>query len=63
MEKLKIYLETLAKRKAWYDKMEDGSTIVDDFAGGNVDDAYEGGCRDGEISLARELLVTYFKGV
>lgn len=30
--------------------------MVDDFAGGNVDDAYEMGLSDGEIAFARALL-------
>lgn len=48
-------LQKLATQKSWEDQFDDDS-IIDDFAGGNIDDAYYGGYRDGEISLAREVL-------
>jgi hypothetical protein len=57
MNELKLYLETLAKKIAWYD---DEDFSPSDYAGGNYDDAYSGGCDDGEINLARELLAKYF---
>lgn len=34
----------------------DEDFVVEDMAGGNVDDAYEFGLREGEILYARELL-------
>lgn len=46
-------LKALAKRTAWADEED---LIVDDYAGGNVDDAYSGGERDGQIQLARDIL-------
>lgn len=56
-EKIVENLKSIAKKKAWADKLTaDGSCIIDDFAGGNVDDAYYGGCSDGEILLARNIL-------
>ena len=30
--------------------------VADDYAGGNIDDAFQSGCREGEIFLAREVL-------
>lgn len=50
-------LRNIANAKSWSDKMlEDPSCLIDDFAGGNIDDAYYGGTRDGEIQLARDIL-------
>lgn len=42
-----------AKESAWCDNEE---FMVDDYAAGNIDDAYYGGCTDGEILLARQIL-------
>jgi hypothetical protein len=54
------YIETLkklAKRKTWQDTIyDDEDTVIDDFAGGNVDDAFDGGYRSGETDLARQVL-------
>ena len=56
------YIETLkklAKKKTWYEQSEeDGKDYMDvqDFCGGNFDDAYAGGERDGKIEMAREVL-------
>lgn len=50
---LRIFLEKIASLPAWND---DDDFMVDDRAGGNVDDAYNGGQNDGEILLARQLL-------
>lgn len=47
-------LKKLAGKDAWSD-VEDLN--VYDYSGSNVDDAYEGGERDGRISLAREILI------
>lgn len=49
-------LQKLAEQESWYDQFN-SDTIVDDFAGGNVDDAYYGGQRDGQIELARDILM------
>jgi hypothetical protein len=50
-------LKKLAQSKAWEDELRGGrDVVVDDFAGGNVDDAYDGGFRSGEILLARDIL-------
>lgn len=46
-------LRKLAKQQAWADNPD---YLVVECAGGNIDDAYVGGCRDGEIFLARALL-------
>lgn len=59
MNELKLYLETLAKKTTWYD---DEDFSPSDYSGGNYDDAYSGGCDDGEVALARELLTKYFGG-
>jgi hypothetical protein len=50
---MKAMLEKIAKRKAWSD---DEEFMVDDYAGGNIDDAYYGGTNDGEVLLSRALL-------
>lgn len=52
-EALKKKLKEMAAEECWSDDLD---FIVNDFAGGNVDDAYDGGVRDGEIGLARRLL-------
>jgi len=50
-------LKKLAERKSLFDRMlGEEDCVVDDYAGGNVDDAYEYGETDGEIYLAREIL-------
>ena len=46
-------LKVIAREEAWDDN-EDFS--IDDYAGGNQDDAFYGGQRSGEINLAREVL-------
>lgn len=57
------YIETLkklAKKTTWSEKSDaDGSKDcfdVQDFCGGNFDDAYAGGERDGQIEMARQVL-------
>ena len=54
--KLKSRLDWLAARKCWAD---DDNFSVEDYAGGNLDDAYAGGERDGETLLARNLLAEF----
>lgn len=49
-------LKKLAETRSWADGLEEPDTIVDDYAGGNIDDAYYGGERAGETSLARSIL-------
>ena len=56
MEKLERLREALTKaaaEKGW--DFGDGST-VDDYAAGNIDDAFDGGERTGRRDLAREML-------
>jgi hypothetical protein len=53
MEQLKKILEELAIKKAHTDNPE---FMVYDWAGGNIDDAYQLGYDDGEICLARTVL-------
>ena len=48
-------LKQLAEQTCWGDDDNEDS-VIDDFAGGNVDDAFEGGERTGETFLAREIL-------
>lgn len=50
-------LKTEAAKETIDDLLERGEDVViDDFAGGNVDDAYNAGWNDGRASLAREVL-------
>ena len=51
--KLKARLEKLAASECWSD---DPDFMVDDYAAGNIDDAYYGGEHSGEVRLAREIL-------
>lgn len=51
-EEFKKRLLKLAKKKARCDKED---FMVDDYAGGNIDDAYSIGADDGEILMAREI--------
>jgi len=53
LEKLKEELEKIYQEKCWSD---DPEFMVCDYASGNVDDAYYGGVKDGEILFARHLL-------
>lgn len=52
-------LKSLARSSTWDEKIADSNfeQSIDDFAGGNIDDAYEGGQRAGEIYAARDLLM------
>lgn len=54
---LQAELITKASRRCWQDVFEepDNDGGVYDYCGGNVDDAYDGGMRTGEILFAREL--------
>jgi hypothetical protein len=48
-------LKDLARAECYYDD-EDEDKIIDDYAGGNVDDAFYVGERAGEVVMAREVL-------
>lgn len=37
--------------------LDDADFVPDDYAGGNIDDAWDGGFTDGETSMCREILV------
>lgn len=52
---LEDILINLAKKISWNDSLCKDDCTVDDFAGGNVDDAFDGGFSAGQISLARNL--------
>ena len=54
LAKLLAAIEAQASKKGG--PMDDKEPIIDDWAGGNVDDAYYTGVRDGEISFARDLM-------
>ena len=51
-------LKKLAASDAWVDELqrEFSDVVVEDFASGNVDNAFWGGHRSGEIQLARDVL-------
>lgn len=49
-------LKALAKRSAGW--VDDEEFMVDDYAGGNIDDAYQLGEQHGATQLAREILDT-----
>jgi hypothetical protein len=46
----------LAKNETIFDGDDDGDVVIDDYAGGNVDDAYYLGERNGQTYLARDIL-------
>lgn len=48
-------LRALAESECYYDD-EDPEVTIDDYAGGNVDDAFYTGERAGEIMLARLII-------
>jgi len=58
-EAMIMRLKALAGKKCWSD---DEDFMVDDYAGGNIDDAYAGGVRDCEVSLAREITAELEQG-
>ncbi|WP_445978436.1 hypothetical protein [Stenotrophomonas muris] len=50
-------LKALARRVTIRDRQEeDDDVCIDDFAGGNLDGAYEHGLLDGEVEMARDIL-------
>lgn len=54
LTKLLAAIEAQAGKKGG--PMEEECAVIDDWAGGNVDDAYYTGVRDGEIGFARHLM-------
>lgn len=54
LAKLLTVIETQASKKGG--PMDEECPNIDDWAGGNVDDAYYAGVRDGEIGFARHLM-------
>ena len=64
LAKILAIITPLSKKEIWFDKTDDdegnvdldSDICVDDYAGGNVDDAYYGGERAGYTQLARDLL-------
>lgn len=57
-QELKDLLIAIANRPHWNSEAED--FCVEDYAGGNVDDAFYSGERVGAVLLARELLLQLF---
>ncbi len=57
-EEMRAMLTTLAERECGCDNED---FCVDDYAGGNVDDAYSNGVSAGETLLARTLLQLFFE--
>lgn len=55
-EGLREFLEDLADQET----LGDAECTPDDFTGGNIDDAYFKGLKDGEVELARQLLEAFF---
>lgn len=48
-------LQVMARHECFYDD-EDPDAMVDDYAGGNVDDAFECGEHAGNVMIARDVL-------
>ncbi len=61
LQALKNELIEAAKETTFEDmQLADPSKCIDDIAGGNVDDAYWRGYRDGATINARDILEEYF---
>ena len=57
MKKIKEFLRLVAEQGCWSENgLDFDEVIVEDFAGGNVDNAYWGGSADGEVRLAKKVL-------
>ena len=54
-EKVIKVLKRFARKDCYYDD-EDDNKCVEDYAGGNVDDAFGVGEHAGEVMLARDIL-------
>lgn len=46
----------LASQTTWDEQCLEAGDVINDFAGDNVDDAYDGGVRAGEVYEARNIL-------
>jgi hypothetical protein len=56
-EEMIAYLKKLANKDSIYDcEDEDEDIVINDYVGGNIDDAFDSGEQNGEIILAREVL-------
>lgn len=62
MEELIKKLQTIAKEECYSDCATEEETI-DDYAGGNLDDAFSLGETEGRVLLAREILGELVKGL
>ncbi len=62
MDDLKLKLIKEASKRCWQDTLDkpNNDSYVDNFAGGNIDDAYDGGFRSGETLFARALLAKFW---
>lgn len=63
LSEIRTRLEPVAATESWNDMMDDqtdGTVYIDDLAGGNQDDAYYGGCEQGRVGMARDLLAEFF---
>lgn len=61
LQALKNELIEAAKETTFEDMQQaDSSKCIEDIAGGNVDDAYNRGYRDGMTILSRDILEQYF---
>jgi len=49
-------LKKKAARETIWELFEKDGSIVDDYAGGNIDDAHSLGVEDGETVMARKVL-------
>lgn len=61
MDKLKEYLVNLAKNRAL--QLDEEDFFVQDYAGGNFDDAFSLGLEFGSIAEARYILNKFFPDV
>lgn len=57
---LKEFLQNLADDDCFSDN-EFEDDCLEDFAGGNVDDAFKMGENEGRVQLSRQLLQLFFK--
>ncbi len=57
-EDVKRLIQKNAGKETWSDVIgEDDGFIVNDLAGGNIDDAFEGGVEEGRVDFARTICV------
>lgn len=56
VKEIETFVTNAVQERTWEHKMiEDDDSMVNDYAGGNVDDAYEGGIDSGRQMLAEDL--------